>query len=74
MNVKFMMLFDLRLVEVGKMLVQFVVEFKDGNIREVYGENLIKMVWMFCKMRCFVMFLEWFYEKYDLYRNFYGLI
>lgn len=74
MNVKFMMLFDLRLVEVGKMLVQFVIEFKDGNIREVYGENLIKMVWMFCKMRCFVMFWEWFYEKYGLYRNIYGLI
>lgn len=72
MNVKFTMLFDLRLVEVGKTSVQFVVEFKDGNTREVYGENLIKMVRMSRKTRRPVTFPEWFYEKYDSYRNSYG--
>ena len=61
---KFPMLFELKLLEVGKTSVLYVTEFKDGSTGEVLGQNFLKFVRMNSRTRRPFPFPEFFREAY----------
>jgi acyl-CoA thioesterase FadM len=69
LNSKTSLQFHLKLLQVGKTSILYVIHFLDGDTKQVLGENYVKFVRMSRKTRRAIAFPEWFYEKYALYMN-----
>ncbi|XP_048731121.1 uncharacterized protein LOC125648201 [Ostrea edulis] len=69
LNSKTRLQFHLELLQVGRTSILYVIHFKDGNTKEVLGENHLKFVRMSRKTRRAIEFPDWFYETYAPYMN-----
>lgn len=59
----------MKLLEVGERFIMNVIEFRDGFMKERFGEIFFKFVRFSCKIRCLILFFEWYIKLFELYES-----